>query len=671
MATPNRQSSFPAPPPPPPSNLNPAPSPMLLNPNEPQGPVAARGTMVDVRICCRGISLPGGRGLLPSSFAVIYSRTPGKSDWQETLRSETVADSSSPDYHRIFQMEYRFELYQELQIVIFHRTDQSENLQIHTLLGVATCTLGSIISCHGRSLELPLQNNEAQFQSSSFGTVVVQAEEILSAKKMVSMTLAVAGLMTPQQIHFQKEHINSLHRKVEEIPEARTSLQKRGAAALISRFKRGGGPKENVVAPGALPAHMANEIAQQEQKRQEIKQEIKQVEQQYEAPPPFVPFVTILIAPKEASAAIDIRSPDIEWAEVYKSLEIDDYEELRDGFTLQPITLSEYELCEGDENRYLKLAIIQSRPGEQDAILGEYITTFPALRSTCVNQEQAVLNLQPIGTLSITNYSERVEPSFIDYLRGGWCDFALMTAIDFTSSNGDPRQHTSKHYLPSPGHYQQVPPNEYEAAMRTVGNMLGSYSTDKRILAFGFGAYIAPNTPVSHCFPIIENGKPYCSDVNGLVNSYKDTLGRIQLHGPTMFSEILRMVGNTVTRRLEVSLKSGNNHLAYTVLLILTDGAISDYDRSLEQLLMLSRLPLSIIIIGIGDEDFGRMRTFDVSNGPLKRGTQVAAREFVQFVPYNEFKGDLSQLAEKVLGGIPDQVVSYIEKIRGGVAPPR
>jgi hypothetical protein len=45
----------------------------------------------------------------------------------------------------------------------------------------------------------------------------------------------------------------------------------------------------------------------------------------------------------------------------------------------------------------------------------------------------------------------------------------------------------------------------------------------------------------------------------------------------------------------------------YHVLLILTDGAISDFSKTKNEIVDLSYLPCSIIIVGVGGADFGAM----------------------------------------------------------------
>ena len=45
----------------------------------------------------------------------------------------------------------------------------------------------------------------------------------------------------------------------------------------------------------------------------------------------------------------------------------------------------------------------------------------------------------------------------------------------------------------------------------------------------------------------------------------------------------------------------------YTVLLILTDGIINDMGATIDSLVTASRLPLSVIIVGVGDAAFDQM----------------------------------------------------------------
>lgn len=52
-----------------------------------------------------------------------------------------------------------------------------------------------------------------------------------------------------------------------------------------------------------------------------------------------------------------------------------------------------------------------------------------------------------------------------------------------------------------------------------------------------------------------------------------------------------------------------------------------------------SKLPMSIIIVGVGNADFAAMEFLDGDNRTLRSHTgEEAARDIVQFVPFREFR---------------------------------
>jgi hypothetical protein len=51
--------------------------------------------------------------------------------------------------------------------------------------------------------------------------------------------------------------------------------------------------------------------------------------------------------------------------------------------------------------------------------------------------------------------------------------------------------------------------------------------------------------------------------------------------------------------------------------LIITDGIINDMNDTIDQIVRGSSLPLSIIIVGVGDADFTSMDRLDADDEPL------------------------------------------------------
>ncbi|XP_015762832.1 PREDICTED: copine-7-like [Acropora digitifera] len=106
----------------------------------------------------------------------------------------------------------------------------------------------------------------------------------------------------------------------------------------------------------------------------------------------------------------------------------------------------------------------------------------------------------------------------------------------------------------------------------------------------------------------------------------------------------------------------------YYVLLLLTDGVLTDMEDTKAAIIKASRLPMSVIIVGVGQADFKDMNELDADEGRLRCGRHYADRDIVQFVPYRDFKTQPPAiLAKHVLAEIPKQVQEYFSK--HGLAP--
>ena len=63
---------------------------------------------------------------------------------------------------------------------------------------------------------------------------------------------------------------------------------------------------------------------------------------------------------------------------------------------------------------------------------------------------------------------------------------------------------------------------------------------------------------------------------------------------------------------------------------ILTDGIITDMEETKAAIVEASHLPLSIIIVGVGNENFKDMEILDADRGMLKSKVGTAVRDIVQ-----------------------------------------
>jgi hypothetical protein len=89
---------------------------------------------------------------------------------------------------------------------------------------------------------------------------------------------------------------------------------------------------------------------------------------------------------------------------------------------------------------------------------------------------------------------------------------------------------------------------------------------------------------------------------------------------------------------------------------IITDGCLHDYQETKNVLVKMSKLPVSIIIVGLGDADFKNLEVLDADKDVLCNAHgEPAIRDIVQFVEYKNFE-EMSAVAvtEELLAEIPD-----------------
>ena len=80
------------------------------------------------------------------------------------------------------------------------------------------------------------------------------------------------------------------------------------------------------------------------------------------------------------------------------------------------------------------------------------------------------------------------------------------------------------------------------------------------------------------------------------------------------------------------------------------------------QLVSLSTMPFSAVVVGVGDGTFEDMKVLDADATILKDPEgKEAVRDIVQLVEYESFKElGMRELALEVLGEVPDQFVDYM-----------
>ncbi|GLC35831.1 hypothetical protein PLESTB_000498800 [Pleodorina starrii] len=321
------------------------------------------------------------------------------------------------------------------------------------------------------------------------------------------------------------------------------------------------------------------------------------------------------------------------------------------------------QLNNGDAHRPLRFQVYDYESNGAHKLLSYCDLSTHRLRELAAQQDASVPLLPPpgkrggdYGSLQFRSFVKEFRPTFLDYIAGG-AEIGFVVAVDFTASNGDPRQPTSKHFISGV-------PTQYEQAVMGLGQVIMHYDHDKEFPMLGFGGRKSGDASANHCFSMGQGPGGSCNGIGGLLQAYRRALFEWRLSGPTYFAPVIRQAA----RMAAENVRSGGP-IKYTCLLILTDGEVSDLDATIDAIIEASTLPLSILIVGVGCESFAKMRELDSDKRLLANGSRTAVRDIVQFVEFNRFAGNGAQLAAELLAELPGQMVDYC--LRNKVLPPR
>lgn len=323
----------------------------------------------------------------------------------------------------------------------------------------------------------------------------------------------------------------------------------------------------------------------------------------------------------------------VNWRRVYKS------EEKGPDSSYDPIEIESSALCLGDFDKKIKIefydcqsySVIDSGTLTVNEFIdnGALILASGNKVSACVEQVKTM--------------------EFVDYLHKGM-QVSFVCSVDFTASNDGCKNPSSLHY------FNNEKTSDYEKSIRQCGSVVSYYDYDSRFPILGFGATIPSlgMNKTEHCFPLNLDfvNSPEVGSIEEMIQVYRNNITKLSFSGPTNFAPSLNFCINLCKSTLL-------NNRNYYILMILTDGQISDMDETINSIIEASKLPISIIIIGIGNADFSNMDTLDGDDLPLSNYKGMVERDIVQFVEFNKYKNNPEKLSEEVLKEIPKQVEDY------------
>ncbi|CAD8099616.1 unnamed protein product [Paramecium primaurelia] len=334
-----------------------------------------------------------------------------------------------------------------------------------------------------------------------------------------------------------------------------------------------------------------------------------------------------------------------DWLPVHKT------EMIKDNLNPEwkPFQISFKRLCGNKQEEKFKVECWDvHEKGTNNQYMGHFETSIHEI----INENKSEFNLEyqankSGGKIILKEKKVIKRPTFMDFLKDGE-QINLIIGVDYTAQNGNPNFPDSLHA------FKTQNGNQYETAIKACAQILLNYDYDKKVAMYGFGA--VPHLPnynvneTEQCFPLTGDfQKPEVYGLEGLVNLYKQTLPNLQFSGPGCLGEIL----NYSKQIAEFNAKKK----IYTVLLILTCGQIHDLHQTTEIIAQCANVPISVILVGVGDFDFKKLEFLDQDQKQLQK--EVLTRNVVQFVPFAPFSHSLPILQRELLAELPHQLTNY------------
>ncbi|XP_010435648.1 PREDICTED: E3 ubiquitin-protein ligase RGLG1 [Camelina sativa] len=240
--------------------------------------------------------------------------------------------------------------------------------------------------------------------------------------------------------------------------------------------------------------------------------------------------------------------------------------------------------------------------------------------------------------------------------RAGLESSNLIVGIDFTKSNEWTGANSfNKKNL----HHLSNTPNPYEQAITIVGRTLAAFDEDNLIPCYGFGDASTHDQDVFSFYP---EGR-FCNGFEEVLARYREIVPQLKLAGPTSFAPIIEMAMTVVEQ----------SRGQYHVLVIIADGQVTrsvdtehgklspQEQKTVDAIVKASTLPLSIVLVGVGDGPWDMMQEFD-DNIPARAFDNFQFVNFTEIMSKNkEQSRKETEFALSALMEIPPQYKATIE----------
>jgi hypothetical protein len=199
-------------------------------------------------------------------------------------------------------------------------------------------------------------------------------------------------------------------------------------------------------------------------------------------------------------------------------------------------------------------------------------------------------------------------------------------------------------------------PNSYERIIDPIGSVVEQYSATHTCDAWGFGAKL--KRQLTHACSITnETGSPALAGVHQLLASYTALVEKLQFDGPI---EIAPALGEAA--RIA---RASSDQQNYLVFLILLQDDPTDLPKFLELLWQYQKLPITVLIVGVGTNQFPLLtEKFRSGSVQVDAHGREYDRELVRFMKYSDFRAEnIDHMVSLALFTLRDEAVRWMEDV--------
>lgn len=364
------------------------------------------------------------------------------------------------------------------------------------------------------------------------------------------------------------------------------------------------------------------------------------------------PYLKIMKPKKEKGQVKDGKElGGDDWELVYRTEhKTDDLNPDFGSFTVDPTLL-----CNNNAEQCLKFQIWDYAKGGEDKheFIGEGFFTLAELKGGRREVQTVDVKGKNSGLVILQNFEEERVYFMEDFMKSG-LTLALVAVVDYSSSTGDTTSPSSLHFAEKGKH------SRMEEAITAVGDILFKHDTDQRVPIYGFGASF-PSLGIkeqNNFFRVTgkELKQQVATSGKTMAEIYKSALPFVNQSEPSIMASSISGLSKWVSNPRD------KNDYLYCLALIFTDGHITDIKETIDALVVASKAPISIIIVGVGEGDMKWMSFLDGDGNGLRNSqNQESVRDLVEVIEFSKLKGKPTSLERAIIDELPAQILAYFK----------